>query len=536
MLTAALILAWQTQGRPPKALLFPPLPAGVSTEVSSRVYAVEEQIAAGNKALAKKLLKALPSQRIKVYWDDDGLSRNERNEYEKSRDDAFHFLQAGMALGLDLAEDEKHADVKIGFVSSLPPRNGKKSTVVTFYHDEPNRAPYEIVLSSHRLKGGLDSRSSVMSDIAYGLASYMGSSALPFPGSATYREGVQTTLILRGNLKEQVIMTNTTIVADFLRTAVNLKGPFVAGRPDMYMTPMRWQDQATTVQGSPYSFQFQITNNGTSALIARLFPDCNCFAVDGALNIPPGDTRVVKVGMDTSLYAGPVHKQLFLLSNDPSRPVITIPVDVKVSPRYRFLLPDGKVAVVEGDEAEFKVILVTPGDSLKPKAVRVQGIPGEATIEPWTGVARDPLLEERPSAKSGYLIKVRVPENLKEGQTPFTLLVDTDDPGFKQLHETLLAQRGIAAMPASLYLGELSLASSAQVKLVRPNHPFRILSVRCTNPHFKVVTSKTSGTELLLTVKYDGAGGSGQLACKLLVKTDEPRQSLITIPVTGSIR
>jgi hypothetical protein len=74
--------------------------------------------------------------------------------------------------------------------------------------------------------------------------------------------------------------------------------------------------------GKAYTGQFKFTNTGSGKLIiSKVQSTCSCTVADLArLEYGPGEAGVVAVTYNSSGYAGPVEKHLYIMSNDPTNP------------------------------------------------------------------------------------------------------------------------------------------------------------------------------------------------------------------------
>jgi len=119
-----------------------------------------------------------------------------------------------------------------------------------------------------------------------------------------------------------------------------------------------------------------------------------------------------------------------------------------------------------------------------------------------------------------------------------TVNVITDDPVWKELRHTLYVQRGIVALPSSLYMGELGKDPARGWFLVtRPRSPFKILGVESSSPFLKAfVENIDGGFEYRVNVVYDGRGDFGDFRATLTLVTDDKKQPRVEVPIRAVIR
>ena len=75
------------------------------------------------------------------------------------------------------------------------------------------------------------------------------------------------------------------------------------------------------------------------------------------------------------------------------------------------------------------------------------------------------------------------------------------------------------------------------VKIRKPRGgTLKILEVASSDPEFKATTSAIAkGREYDVAVRYTGKPGRGPVNSRITVKTDEPQQRTIVIPLTGRL-
>jgi hypothetical protein len=515
------------------------------------VTSLEEKMVARDLAGIRTAFRLLPKRRLKVDWDDRNVPPEQRFEFAASRDAAFLVVRKGIEMTFSLAKTPAEADIKISFERALgeDPVSHKQRAVATFYHTEAGQAPFEAVIGlkrNHKAAKPID----VQNDVTYALTGYFGVAKNELPGAAMNRTDAPATYNATGSTLELSIteynlealddlhMIETSLEArDHHKDPPGVTFDLQPTLPEAFIEPKKLVTTTPGEQGHPLDFQIQVTNSGNSPLNTKLIPDCGCFLADREIRINAGDTAIYRVRMDTSQYGGHINKKLYLLTNDAQQPVIEVPVSVDIAPRYRFLTPAGTVVVVEKETGKLDIFLAVEGNPINVTAARVEQIPGEAEIEPWSGTLPDPDLNEGAMPRKGYHVRVNVGENLLPGRQAFSLVLDTDDKNLPKLNLALFAQKGIAVLPEQeIYFGQLTTPTAAKLTLSRPNHGFHVLKVRSTNPHF-VATDLVSqkGTEHAMTVKYDGNADAGILKATLIITTDDPAQRLIKVPMSGTV-
>ncbi|MBI3721787.1 MAG: hypothetical protein HY248_04465 [Fimbriimonas ginsengisoli] len=243
--------------------------------------------------------------------------------------------------------------------------------------------------------------------------------------------------------------------------------------------------------------------------------------------------------MDTSELSGQFHRRVILTSNDPNHPVLGASVRVNVRPAYRILSSQPKVVIIGDQGADLEAYLVIePGIKITPLSVRLDGLKGKVTYEPWSGNLADPDRKEPARPREGYLFRIHVDPTDFGVSAQIGIAVATDNPKFPVLRRGFGIQRGIAVSPDELYLGEVGAKARPFSFLVsRPGHPFRLLSASSDTPYLKVGKLPTdSKDEFKLSVSYLGHALPGPIRASILLTTDEPTQRTVVLRVSGEAR
>lgn len=176
--------------------------------------------------------------------------------------------------------------------------------------------------------------------------------------------------------------------------------------------------------------EFLLKNTGTKPVrIVKLLADCGCYDATTNLDvIPPGAEAQVKVNFHTLVWSGPLTKKLRVLSDDPARSELIVPLKVNIVAGVvvdpgRFGFGD----VLQG-EAPTKVLHVKWYEGVgKPFQVTGVEIPGhtetfDVKTEPW---ADGPW--------KGTRVSLTFRQAPPLGMFSSVALVRTDAPGYERL-------------------------------------------------------------------------------------------------------
>ena len=269
-------------------------------------------------------------------------------------------------------------------------------------------------------------------------------------------------------------------------------------------------------------------------MLLKAIPECGCIHLTCPPKVMPGQVGVVYVDVDTSLFPGAFNKAFEIFTNDPETPNRRIPIISRFIPRFQFISPAGGNFIVMDDlGAKQDVFLaINPAKPFKVKSVRVSGISGIAEFAPWEGVMADPMKGEDALPRKGYKISFLLSPTEKKGRVPVGVIVETDSPDFPSLIATFSVQWGILVEPERIYFGEIPRKDYVAHFIVsRPGKPFKITGVSTDSEFISASYDLGRGGGYKVSVLLSEKAPFGELTGKVTVKTDDPKQSVIVVPV-----
>lgn len=537
MMIATIVLLSALQAKPAA----PSLPPGSNSTFQGVARAIGKATKAKDFAKAQRLLAALPTRTVSIYWEDSAVPAARRPELIKARDKAFAiWREAYPELNLSIGPQGR---IKVSFKQALPPNadtGGEPAGAVFFLSPNPAQPAVEAVISLTRGASKTSTEAKdVTNEVVYAIGSYLGLDRTAQPGAAMSRSENPYPIMHRVSRFELASARATLKVADQLRTAVQKKQVLSFSEPELSVSPTAVKLEPS-MQGSLIDFSLQVTNTGSGTLNYKVEPDCGCFSrVQFDPTLRAGDSALVGLTIDTTNFPGEQHKELFIYSDDPVQPVRRVTVDFFVEPRYSFIEQGfDRVALIDGPDASIGIILLTnPTRPLNIKKAQVQGAPVDMTTEPWSGEVDDPATGKKVSGK-GYLFKMKFPRPLAPGRTPMSLMIATDDAKFDRISYPFSVQQGLAALPPNVYFGDLGrIEARAWFMVSRPGRPFKILKVESDHPNITATVEPYKGnSEYKVIVKYDGKADYGSLEAKLKVFTDDPQNSMLEVTARGTVR
>lgn len=522
-----------------QASIGPVLPAGCDTRFQKSCIAVEECLNAGDFAAATAAATVLPKSAFRIVWDDSAVPAAKRAELAAARDKSVATWRAAIPT-LQVAEASQ-GDVQISFRASLPQETGDLippgARHVVADSGEP-RVTSTISLNRGSPAVGVSAKD-VQDEVAFAIGLYLGLAPSPGYGMIMGRTDQPNAQVWKVTGNEKTWASTNLRASQELRDACK---NHVRLAPARSQIDVQGPDpkEPTALQGEMPTYAAAVSNKGNVDLNLMVATNCECLVPEAVRTVAAGGRQVVTVKLDTTLFVGTLEKDLVLFSNDPDHPVIELPIRCHVTPRYRFLAPSGSVALMDENGATLEVFLSLPPNSgIEPMAATLNGMEGDATFETWQGTLPDPGLNEGPKQRIGYKIKIVLPAQNVFGRRPVGLVVATTSDAFKTLTFPFSVQKGIVALPQTLYLGsDLSSGSLTGAVIVsRPNKPFKITSIVSAAPCVTAVALPLhDDCEYKVEVKYDGTAKPGPLSVMLDVHTDDPNQPIVKILVSGTVK
>lgn len=520
-------------------LVPPTLPPLCSPEFQNQVLGVERALAKADYTKAAELAKALPKLEFVMQWDDRKVPAKFRAQYRMARDRAVQLYSGEYRVKcLRVPSAPSGADLKISFEPVLAddPDTGQPSGAVFF--DSIKRPRIEGVIGLNRGNPAqISSVVDVYNDTLFLLGTYYGMAKNTAP-SSSMTPGIAGHSTAHGfSAVERVAIKQNLNIIGFLHKAIKEKHPVVAEKPDLFLDPASFEGDV--IQGEVVELPIQITNRGRGRLSYRIEGDCGCILPGPPDEILPESSRVVKIGFDTKEYSVRTKRTVRIYTNDLTRPVVEIPVDLNIAPRYRFLTPGGTARNLDdGNAFDVYMVMAPNSEDMGIRDARVTGVDAKVTYEPWEGSLPDPERGEPDRPRKGYKFHVTVNEPIPPGRSLIGLDVATKSIEFPSLTNPMSIQRGVVAMPEELFMGELTkLPKKATVVVTRPGRELKVISATVSAQSMKVqvIPGKTP-SEVRVQVQYDGSAPKGDLFATVTLKLDDAKQPTLMIPVSATVR
>ena len=509
---------------------------GSSSEFIENVRSVEELTIKSDFMKAGVASRMLPKSDIILSWNDAKVPERLRVPYREALDSALEAWRAAIPE-LKLKVGAGSRELSVSFESELARSPSSNLPLgATLFWGSPEKGPVlEGVIGLNRGRPlSASTKTEVFNEVLFTIGSYLGLTQSRVFGTSMGRTDQPTNYRCQISARERLNARANLQLADLLRKSIAMKSVVAPTTPGLYIEK-RAANAGTVVQGEVASINIEVGNRGTGTLRLMANGDCACISATAPERLGPSETSVIKATYHTDDIYGDIRQNVVLYTNDPDYPTILVPVSIKVEPRFRFLQPGGDVVVFDKNPKPIVLYMVPrPGETWVPTKTLLTGIPGKVTCEPWTGQLADPEMKEGAKTRYGYKLTI-VPQTtgIPSGRLGVNVTISTTDPTFTRLSHTFFIQKGIIALPESLFFTKgTSTSNSASVLVSRPGRPFKILSVSSKSPLLRAtVKIGTRTDEYQVNVKFDSSSQKGDVDSELIIKTDDKDQPTVRVRV-----
>lgn len=495
---------------------------------------------------AEALLRSLALPDVaRVYLDVAAVPSADQAAYRAAAQQAMDaWNQAlGGTLRFQPTDQEAEANVQIRFVASVPTKEEGASRFVCFHADL--KAPtigaagnlsqrlLRVRIAVNTPSGTkIHSPASVTHLVGQALGCFLGLSpteeAADLMGPDTHQPTVSVkpseTDLRRVGQIEQV----RTQLLGFARQRTAVYVP----KPALSLEKAEL-DAGEVWKGETARYQFRIKNTGDAPLEYIAKPACGCTIATYDRVIAPGSEGKLEAELKTSGFRGKTTKTIALQTNDPARPNVTVRLSASIRSVLEVLPSAQPLITLKMGEPTVHALQVKLQDTKPVEITRVFcGAPyASASVKKATSDDPNTVL---------YTLTLTIQPTAPIGRSAFPLVLSTTSEREPQSNITVITEKGIVCLPASVYMGILTsqtrLPLSQIVTLTRRNAPFRILKVETDDPNLEVQQlSLRQDTEYRLTVVYRGGWPEGSVRRKITVHTDDSEQPKIEIPLLANV-
>jgi hypothetical protein len=297
-------------------------------------------------------------------------------------------------------------------------------------------------------------------------------------------------------------------------------------------------------EGPEVTHIYRFRNTGTGPLqITGVHPSCGCTAADYTKTpIPPGGSGIIKVGYNTQGRPGNATKTVTVNTNDPSQPSLTLTFTVNVTREVDYQPSSAYFyAVRKGQTRSVTIhVLGRPGTTLKVLGAEARHKKVGVVLSPLTQ-SEDPAKPSPSRDRRGAALEVTVPPDLPYGAFTDEIVVKTSHP---KKPEIIIPVSGkvvgrVQLSPDDLVFPNLTTPVTVVV-LVDPPQGFAVRGVSTEKKLVKpwVQRERQPGGaadlfRIVVTPPKPGKVPVGEFQDTLIVKTNDPEQPEVTLPLRG---
>ena len=280
--------------------------------------------------------------------------------------------------------------------------------------------------------------------------------------------------------------------------------------------------------------RFKVTNQGKAPLnITRLNPSCGCNStVLGKWSLAPGESTEIEVTFNPAGFRGLSRKSIQVVSDDPQTPTQTLTFEAEV---VREIMPSTESIffqdVVRSTPRKASVKL----DSGNGKPVQITD--AKASDAPWLAATT------RQAGQDAWVDLVldgrKIPSSKQSGADVLTVRTTNPRVPTVSLSVQWELRPSVTSDPVRVaWVEPAGQERSTTVTLKQvDNKPFRILSVKTTNPLVKVdLDGKSAAPTHKIQVVLAAKAKAGSYMERVFLTLDDPDQPELELRVSASLR
>ena len=254
----------------------------------------------------------------------------------------------------------------------------------------------------------------------------------------------------------------------------------------------------------------------------------------------------VTASIDTAHYRGPISKSVRVTANDPAHSGFTLELKADVasiidispteSPIIRTTWGEPKpteLTLQASDKKPFDVLAIEADPTV---TVTVRSAPGEPVVKPR---AKKGAPKPVAAGSSRYLVAIAPKKDTAVGQSiaNVTLTTNREKAEKLRIRAIVFVSGPVQFFPQQVVLRPSPNGFETTVKVTKEGGPsFEVLGVESADPDITATsTTVKKGREYDVVVRYTGKAGRGLIRSRLTVKTNEPSQPTIVIPIMGTV-
>ena len=260
--------------------------------------------------------------------------------------------------------------------------------------------------------------------------------------------------------------------------------------------------------------------------------------------IPPGRVGKITASLETQHYHGAISKSIRVTTKEPTpqeamlelKAMVVTPVDVSPSETPVLRTNYGESATTEltlsaSDGKPFDVLAITADPTI---SVSIRAAPGVPVATSKRKPASKPAVA---TGSNRYLMTITSNKDAAVGNAIVNLSLTTSvhKAATVTLRPFLIVAGRVQVLPARIYLQPSAATQPQRVSVSKPGGTgLEILGVESADPDFTATVSPVAeGREYDVVVTYKGKPDRGPIDTSITVKTNEPGQQTIVVPLAG---
>ena len=367
--------------------------------------------------------------------------------------------------------------------------------------------------------------------VAQALGSYLGLAATEDPGGIMGPDSHADSVSKGPSPRELEQVRQIQQTRTLLAASAQKRVPVILPRA-VFAVDRAEIDGGNVQRGDKAHYVFKVKNTGDAPLEIDAKPNCGCTVASFDKIIQPGAEGRIEADLNTSAFRGHVQKTIDVKSNDLDRPQLNLRLTANVLSVLQILPSENLV-----------IGLKSSSPTVKELEVRTTG---KDPIQVTRAVCSSPYAVARiePMADTGqgraYKLSLTVNQEAPFGRFAFLVTVYTSSPREPMVNITVVCDKGILAVPQSVYMGVLTPATvvpmTQAITLSSGEGAFQVRKVESDDPKLTVKSEPVPGTaQYRLTVTYLGGWPAGAVRSKIHIETDDPKQPTLDIPVVANV-
>ncbi len=291
------------------------------------------------------------------------------------------------------------------------------------------------------------------------------------------------------------------------------------------------ENAGDVMAGDSPHYTFTIKNSGDAPLEIFAKPNCGCTLANYDKVVPAGGVGKIEAVFNSSGFSGRIIKLIDVTSNDPEKPSASLRIVANVLPIVSILPSATPTFSLKDGEPTVKELQIQVNEKT---AVQISNVVCNVPYAAAEVVPSDP------PSNNNFKLRLIISKDAPLGRSVITVNGRTTSARQSQFVLVAVCEKGIMAVPTSVFLGNISAKTTLPVMQIvtvaRKEGLFKINKVSSDDPNLEAtVTPIREGSEYQIKVAYKGGWQAGQIYRKLSIQTDDSRQPALEVMVLAFV-